>query len=57
MFDDPKNAHLGIRVEAKHVEVSSDREFGVSVDGETIRGKNFTVDIVPGAVNYLIPNV
>lgn len=41
---------------AKHVEVHSEEETEICLDGEMYAGRDFTVDILPGAINLIIPN-
>jgi len=41
---------------AKTVEVSSPSEIPVSIDGELVHLKDFTVEIVPSAVNFVAPD-
>ena len=40
---------------AKEIKMVSPKEFDVCVDGEMIKGNNFTVTIVPGAIKLAIP--
>ncbi len=40
---------------AKEIKFSSPKEFDVCVDGEMIKGNNFVVKVVPGAVNLVLP--
>ena len=40
---------------AKTVEVSAPTEIPVSIDGELVNIKNFTVEIVPSAINFVAP--
>ena len=41
--------------QAKEIKMSSPKDFDVCVDGEMIKGNNFTVKVVPGAINLVIP--
>ena len=40
---------------AKEIKMNSPQDFDVCVDGEMIKGNNFTVKVLPGAVNLVIP--
>ena len=40
---------------AKEIKMVSPADFDVCVDGEMIKGNNFTVKVMPGAVNLVIP--
>ena len=40
---------------AKEIKMVSPADFDVCVDGEMIKGNNFTVKVLPGAVNLVIP--
>ena len=40
---------------AKTIKMNGPKDFDVCVDGEMIKGNNFTVTIVPGAVKLVIP--
>ncbi len=41
--------------QAKEIKMVSPKDFDVCVDGEMIKGNNFTVRVLPGAVNLVIP--
>ena len=41
--------------QAKEIKMVSPKDFDVCVDGEMIKGNNFTVKVLPGAVNLVIP--
>ena len=41
--------------QAKEIKMVSPEEFDVCVDGEMIRGKEFTVEVVPGAIKLVPP--
>ena len=41
--------------QAKHVEVSSASEIGLCLDGEMLKGTHFDIDILPNAINFVIP--
>lgn len=40
---------------AKEIKMNSPKDFDVCVDGEMIKGNNFTVKVVPGAVKLVLP--
>ena len=56
-----KGAHLDkprkkiVYRQAKEVKMCSPKDFDVCVDGEMIKGNNFTVKIIPGAVKLVLP--
>ena len=41
--------------QAKEIKFNSPKDFDVCVDGEMIKGNNFTVKVIPGAVKLVIP--
>jgi diacylglycerol kinase family enzyme len=41
--------------QAKEIKMVGPEEFDVCVDGEMIKGNNFTVTVVPAAINLVIP--
>lgn len=41
--------------QAKEIKFNSPKDFDVCVDGEMIKGNNFTVKVVPGAVKLVLP--
>ena len=41
--------------QAKEIKMVSPKDFDVCVDGEMIKGNNFTVKVLPGAVRLVIP--
>ena len=41
--------------QAKEIKMVSPKEFDVCVDGEMIKGNNFTVTIMPGAIKLVLP--
>ena len=41
--------------QAKEIKMNSPKDFDVCVDGEMIKGNNFTVKIIPGAVKLVLP--
>ena len=41
--------------QAKQVTMSGPKDFDVCVDGEMIKGNNFTVEVVPGAIKLVAP--
>ena len=42
---------------AKTVEIIAPKDIDVCVDGEMIRGDHFNVEVVPGAIKLVIPEV
>lgn len=41
--------------QAKEIKMVSPKEFDVCVDGEMIKGNNFTVKVMPGAIKLVLP--
>lgn len=41
--------------QAKEIKMNSPKDFDVCVDGEMIKGNNFTVRVIPGAVKLVLP--
>ncbi len=54
-LDKPKFAKLFKTARGKHVEILCEKKTGLCVDGETVHGTHFTVDVVPGAITFLVP--
>ena len=54
-LDDPKFKDVIIYRQAKKVEVHAEEGFAYSLDGEIIYEKDFTIEIVPGALNFAVP--
>ena len=54
-LDDPKLKDIVAYAQAKKVEVKGPEGFAYSLDGEIIHEKEFTIEIVPGAVNFAAP--
>ena len=54
-LDDPNFKDVIVYRQAKQVEVVAEDGFAYSLDGEIIYEKNFTVEIVPGALNFAVP--
>ena len=40
---------------AKEIKMVSPKEFDVCIDGEMIKGNNFTVSVMPGAIKLVLP--
>ena len=54
-LDDPKFKEYVVYKQAKKVEIIAEDGFAYSLDGEIIYDKHFTVEIVPGALNFAVP--
>ena len=54
-LDDPRFAKRVVYRRAKHVAVSSTKEIELCLDGEMLKGTSFSIDILPQAVNFIIP--
>ena len=42
-------------LEGDHLEIDSETEIVVNVDGEALYGKHVNFDLIPGGVNFLVP--
>ncbi len=42
--------------QVRHVEIHSENDTELCLDGEMLPGRNFTVDIIPNAINLIVPN-
>ena len=54
-LDDPKMRDIVVYRQAKKVEVSAPAGFAFSLDGEIVYENEFTVELVPGAVRFAVP--
>ena len=54
-LDEPKMQDIVVYRRAKKVEVDAPEGFAYSLDGEIIYENHFTVEIVPGAVQFAAP--
>lgn len=54
-LDDTRFAKDIIYRQARRVEVSTPKVINICIDGEMISGSRFTAEILPGAVNIIIP--
>lgn len=48
-------ANLITHLEGGHLEIDSEQELVVNVDGEALYGKHVNFDLIPGGVNFLVP--
>ena len=48
-------ANLITHLEGGHLEIDSETELVVNVDGEALYGKHVNFDLIPGGVNFLVP--
>ncbi len=55
-FEDPRFSDLMIYKRCKKVEIRSDEEVAVTIDGELVLGKRFTCEIAPRAIKFAVPN-
>ena len=55
--DNPALKDIVVYAQCKKVEVTASKGFAFSLDGEIIYKDEFTVEIVPGAVNFAAPSV
>lgn len=42
-------------LEGDHLEIDSENEIVVNIDGEALYGKHVNFDLIPGGVNFLVP--
>lgn len=54
-LDNPKFSDIITYRQAKKIEVFAPKGFAYSLDGEIIYSEHFTVEIVPGALNFAVP--
>ena len=54
-LDTPKFRKLFQIAKGKHAEITCEKRTGLCVDGETVHGTHFTIDVVPGAINFIVP--
>ena len=56
-LDSPKFEKILTYRQAKKVRIFSDSEFDLCIDGEMFLGKEFTLEICPGILNFAIPEI
>lgn len=54
-LDDPKIRKWLYYARAKEVEIKAPEDIDICVDGEMIRGKEFKVTCLPGAIKFVVP--
>lgn len=54
-LDDPKQSKKCIYRQGKHIEFHSTKVIEACLDGEMLPGTDFIVDVIPGALNFVIP--
>ena len=54
-LDDPKTSGHFIYRQAKTVDIHSDKEIELCLDGEMLAGNDFHVEILPQAISFIIP--
>lgn len=54
-LDNPKYKKKIVYKRGKHAEVKSKKEIELSIDGELIKGTHFIIDLLPQAVNFIVP--
>ena len=54
-LDNPKFANKLVYRRVKHVEVNSDKEIELCLDGEMLPGKHFEINILEKAINFVVP--
>jgi diacylglycerol kinase family enzyme len=55
-LDNPKAARHFIYRQSKTVDVHSDKEIELCLDGEMLAGKDFHIEVIPQAISFIIPN-
>ena len=55
-LDNPKAAKHFIYRQSKTVDVHSDKEIELCLDGEMLAGKDFHIEVIPQAISFIIPN-
>lgn len=55
-LDDPKAASHFIYRQSKSIDVHSDKEIELCLDGEMLPGNDFHIEIIPQAISFIIPN-
>ena len=55
-LDDPKASKHFIYRQSKTVDVHSDKEIELCLDGEMLAGNDFHIEIVPQAISFIIPS-
>ena len=54
-LDDPKISKHFIYRQSKSVDVHSDKQIELCLDGEMLAGNDFHIEIIPGAISFIIP--
>ena len=54
-LDDPKISKHFIYRQSKTVDVHSDKQIELCLDGEMLPGNDFHIEILPGAISFIIP--
>ena len=55
-LDEPKASKHFIYRQSKTVDVHSDKEIELCLDGEMLPGHDFHIEVIPGAISFIIPN-
>ena len=54
-LDDPKASKHFIYRQSKTVDVHSDKQIELCLDGEMLPGNDFHIEVLPGAISFIIP--
>ena len=54
-LDDPKASRHFIYRQSKTVDVHSDKQIELCLDGEMLAGNDFHIEVLPGAISFIIP--
>lgn len=55
-LDDPKSSRHFIYRQARTIDVHSDRQIELCLDGEMLPGNDFHIEIIAGAISFVIPS-
>jgi diacylglycerol kinase family enzyme len=55
VLDNPKAAKHFIYRQSKTVDVHSDKQIELCLDGEMLPGTDFHIEIIPSAISFIIP--
>ena len=55
-LDDPKASRHFVYRQSKRVDVHSDKQIELCLDGEMLAGTDFHIEILPQAISFIIPN-
>ncbi len=56
-LEDPRFSQYIMYRRCKRVDIVGGEDFAVTIDGELVMGKEFTCEIIPSAVNFVVPEL